>query len=80
MSFGPGLEYRALDADFDVVKAGHLVVETENGVRLRFQTTIGKVFVALDDKGDVVTKNGEPVVMVQSTNLVRAEVKDPANP
>jgi hypothetical protein len=79
MTFGPGKEYRALDADFDIVKAGHIVVETENGVRLRFQTTIGKVFIALDDDGNVVTQNGEPLVMVQSTNTVRAEVKNPAN-
>src|SRR5438105_15875217 len=80
MSFGPGLEYRAIDAEFDVVKAGHIVVETENGVRLRLTTTIAKVFTAVDDNGNIVRKDGEPLVMVQSANIVRAEIAEPTLP
>lgn len=72
-----GTTYRAIDADFDIVKTSHATIETEQGVRIRFQTTLTKVLVAVDEHGQVLkSATGEPIVQVQSGNIVRAEITD----
>src|SRR5688572_12907105 len=72
-------EHRVVDVDFEIVKAGQVVIETENGVRARVQVHVNKVFVAVDNDGNVVRNaQGEPLINVEWGNSIRAEISDTA--
>lgn len=75
---GPGgQKFRAKDVDFSTRSEHMNLYETENGINVRMKTAVIRILVAVDDSGNPIKlDNGEPLVQVQSQNIVTAEIRD----
>lgn len=73
---GPdGKPYKTRSVEFTIRKEGHGTYDTEDGITVRLRAVVVRIFVAINDHGEVVKlPNGEPLVSCQTQNLVTAEM------
>ena len=57
--------------DFEVIKENWNEYKTSSGVIVKLKSVVGKMFLVIDEKGDIVgLPEGEPNIIVRSTNLL----------
>ena len=64
-------EYIAIEVAFEIDEENWNKYKLLDGGEVRTKTTIAKIFLALDDKGDpILTEEGDPMMIVRHNTVV----------
>lgn len=66
-----GRHFLVQEIDFKVIKEDFNEYQTSNGILVKQKTVIGKMFIEVNENSEIVrTPEGDPNVIVRSTNLI----------